>query len=167
MSFGFSVLDFISLLNLAKKTCDDCRAAPAHFGEAGRGAQSIHVILSQIKSEVENPESVLRRDKQCEIRLSTITKNCQEVLKQLDGIVLKYKSLGTNKKKLSDRFRFPRKEILDIQGKLQLHETHLSTFLQTLGFSALGRLEAKSEENVDEILRALDRWGAELRSGQH
>jgi ankyrin repeat protein len=167
MSFGFSVLDFISLINLAKKTCDDCRAAPVHFGEAGRGAQSIHVILSQIKSEVENPESVLRRDKQCEIRLSTITKNCQEVLKQLDGIVTKYKSLGTNKKRLSDRFRFPRKEILDIQGKLQLHETHLSTYLQTLGFGALGRLEAKAEENVDEILRALDRWGAELRSGQH
>jgi hypothetical protein len=85
----------------------------------------------------------------------------------LDSLVGKFRSLGTAKKKTCDRLRYPRKEILDIQGKLQLHETHLSAYLQTLGISSLGRVESQAEENVEKIPRALDRWGAELRSGQH
>jgi hypothetical protein len=166
MSFGFSI-DFVSLLKLAKRTCDGCRSAPTHFGEAGKGAESIQAILSQIKSEVENPESVIHRDENSEMRLCALTRNCEEVLTQLDSLVGKFRSLGTAKKKTWDRLRYPRKEILDIQGKLQLHETHLSAYLQTLGISSLGRVESQAEENVEKILRALDRWGAELRSGQH
>jgi ankyrin repeat protein len=164
---SFFSINLISLLNLARTTCDACRSAPAHFGEAGKGAESIHLILSQISSEIDNPDSVIHRDTQSKLQLETITKNCEEVLTQLDTLVVKFKSLGTARKKTWDRLRYPRKEILDIQGKLQLHETHLATYLQALGLGALGRIESHAEKNVEEILRALDRWGAELRSGQH
>ena len=167
MSFGLLNIDFISLLRLASKACDGCRTAPAHFGEAGKGAESIRVILSQIRSEVENPDSIIHRDQQSQLRLCQITANCEEVLSQLDTLVVKFRSLGTTRKKAWDRLRYPRKEILNIQGKLQLHETHLSTYLQTLGICSLGRIEHQAHQNVEEILRALDRWGAELRSGQH
>jgi ankyrin repeat protein len=167
MSFGLLNIDFISLLRLASKACDGCRTAPAHFSEAGKGAESIRDILSQIRSEVENPDSIVHRDKQSQLRLCQITANCEEVLSQLDTLVVKFKSLGTTRKKAWDRLRYPRKEILDIQGKIQLHETHLSTYLQTLGICSLGRIERQADQNVEEILRALDRWGAELRSGQH
>ncbi|KAH8759180.1 hypothetical protein BGZ57DRAFT_618713 [Hyaloscypha finlandica] len=110
MSFGFSI-DFVSLLKLAKRTCDGCRSAPTHFGEAGKGAESIQAILSQIRSEVENPESVIHRDENSEMRLCALTRNCEEVLTQLDSLVGKFRSLGTAKKKTWDRLRYPRKDI--------------------------------------------------------
>jgi len=94
MSFGFSPSDVFALIQLAKTTCDDCRKAPRHFGEAGRGARSLHLLF---QSEVENPTSLLNRNEECKSHIAEIASNCKLVLTQLDTIVQKYASLGTSK----------------------------------------------------------------------
>jgi ankyrin repeat protein len=105
--------------------------------------------------------------------------------------VQKYASLGSAKINPLDRLRLPRKEILEIQGKLRCHQTHLISYLEMIGVSALGRVEqkfdivgkaheevmerfevaGKSHEEVmgglDAILRIVDQIGAEIRAGMH
>ena len=177
MSFGFSPTDVLTLIQLAKTTYNDCRKAPEHFGEAGRGAKSLHLVFQSLQSEVDNPTSLLNRNEDCKSNIAEIANNCKTVLSQLDGIVRKHSSLGTSKVKALDRFRFPRKEILEIQGKLRFHESHLITYLETIGVSALGRVEQKFEvagksheqvmEGLAKVLGAVDRLGAEIRVGMH
>lgn len=177
MSFGFSPSDVFALMQLAKTTYDNCRRAPEHFGEAGRGAKSLHLVFQNLQSEIQNPTSLLNRNEDAKSHIAEIANNCKIVLSQLDGIVRKHSSLGTSKVKALDRFRFPRKEVLDIQGKLGLHESHLMTYLETIGVSALGRVEQKFEtagksheeimDGLAKVLGAVDKLGAEIRVGMH
>jgi ankyrin repeat protein len=177
MSFGFSPSDVFALIQLAKTTYDDCRRAPEHFSEAGRGAKSLHLVFQSLQSEVENPSSLLNRNEDYRNHIADIANNCKVVLNQLDAIVRKHSSLGTSKIKALDRFRFPRKEVLEIQGKLRFHESHLITYLETIGVSALGRVEQKFEvagksheevmDGLAKILGKVDKIAAEIRVGMH
>jgi ankyrin repeat protein len=190
-NFGFGPSDLVSLLTLAGKTYDNCRKAPQHFGEAGRGAKSLQLVFQSLDSEVSDPKSLLNRDENCKKQIAVIAENCKLVLSQLDGIVVKYASLGSTKIKPLDRLRLPRKEILEIQGKLRSHQTHLISYLETIGVSALGRVEQKFElvgrsheevmerfevagkshkevmSGLDAILRTVDQIAAEIRAGMH
>jgi hypothetical protein len=88
----------------------------------------------------------------------------------LENILHRHGSLATNRPKVLDRLRFPKKDILDIQGKLIMHTTSISAFLQSIGLGACGRFEHKLEklDNIHDILPRLiasvDRLGAEART---
>lgn len=190
-NFGFGPSDLVSLVKLAKDTYDNCRKAPQHFGEAGRGAKSLQLVFQSLDSEVSDPKSLFNRDENCKKQITVIAENCRLVLSELDVIVLKYASLGSTKIKPLDRLRLPRKEILEIQGKLRSHQTHLISYLETIGVSALGRVEQKFEivgksheevmerfevagkshkevmSGLDAILRTVDQIAAEIRAGMH
>ncbi|KAF1808211.1 hypothetical protein P152DRAFT_370813, partial [Eremomyces bilateralis CBS 781.70] len=62
MSFGFSVGDFIRVFELARDTYHDCRHAPSQFQDAGRGADSLRIVLEGIHAEIRNPSSILHRN---------------------------------------------------------------------------------------------------------
>ena len=63
---------------------------------------------------------------------------CEEPLQRLQIILIEFSSLGGPYIKTIDRFRFPRKEILEIRGVLLAHVQNLNGFLLTAQHDALG-----------------------------
>lgn len=146
MSFGVSASDFLLLIQLAQKTASGCKHAPSDFAEAGRGAESLHIILSTCEAEVKREDSVLHRNPLQAEQFGDLLDNCRAPLQRLDAILTKHASLGTASPKVLDRFRIPRKDLLDIRGQLVLHNSYLATFLKTVGLTSSSRIEKELQD---------------------
>ncbi len=157
MSFGFAVGDFVALGRLAWGLYKQCKGASAEFAEVCNEVLSIHTALRELEDEAQNEDSILNRaGKGRQKELHTIVQNCTEVLRQLETLVTRYRSLGTSQRKVWDRIKFGDEGIQVIRNKLVLHTSTLTLFLTSLGTGSLGRIEKK-----------LDDIAAEIRAGHH
>lgn len=83
--------------------------------------------------------------------MDDLVRHCQTVLQQLQRLVTKYKSLGTNHKRTWDRVKFGTEGLQDIREKLTFHTSAIQLFLTTLGTGSLSRIESKLEVIIEEI----------------
>ena len=166
MSFGVSIGDIITVIQIAKNLVHDCRYAPSDFAEASRVAQSLYLMLEGVRNEYQNPDSPLHKDERTRTDFAIQFKNCQTSLKPLADLIIKSKSLGTPNIRLLDRMRFPKKEYLEYRGNLAFYTARLSEFLQLVGLGSLGRIEQKVEdlrENLPNLMSKIDQMCAEFR----
>jgi len=77
--------------------------------------------------------------------------NVQQMLKDLEVMVLKYRSLATLEKRAWDRLRFGLKGLNTIRQKLTYHTAQMELFLSSLTVGALGRIENILEDLVLEV----------------
>ncbi|KAL8744293.1 MAG: hypothetical protein Q9190_003453, partial [Brigantiaea leucoxantha] len=102
MSIGVSASDFIALPQFAWKVYKECRDSAPEFIQLAGEVQAMHAVLNELAMQHKGR----RLNDESKIRLATIQKGCQEVLKSVEDKLLKYKSLGTEKKRLRDRMRW-------------------------------------------------------------
>jgi hypothetical protein len=157
MSFGFSVSDFLHIIGLARTTYNNCLNAPREFHEAGRETGSLYAILDALKDEVDDPESPLLHHEQRTKDFARIVTCCRSVLSDLDQIVAKYSTLGTDNARMWHRFRFPHKEVGELRNKLTCHTNMLSTFLDAIGLGTLGRVEKRLDAVEEQSVRVHER----------
>ncbi|MCJ1428900.1 hypothetical protein MMC29_006811 [Sticta canariensis] len=169
MSFGFSVADSVSIANLAWTTDQACQNAGGEYQSLSDEVKSLHVALDWLKYEAEKPGSLVRLDID---RHSTKTRRiwfkCDDVLREVDGLMNKHESLGMSKKKLWDRLQFSAKELGDIRSKIAANTNVINVDIGIVGSGSLGRLEQQSHINKEELLRIqekIDRLAAEFRVG--
>ena len=77
--------------------------------------------------------------------------NVQHMLKDLEAMVLKYRSLATLEKRTWDRLRFGLKGLNTIRQKLTYHTAQMELFLGSLTVGALGRIEDLLKDLVLEV----------------
>src|SRR4051794_19820369 len=106
MSFGFSIGDFLKVIDLAQKGYNSCRNAPSEFQQVGREIGSLYSILEALEDEVSDPKSPLLRYEERQKHFAEIITGCGVLLVELEKISSKYSSLGTENTKLLHRFRF-------------------------------------------------------------
>ena len=143
---------FLSATNEPFLTAMTGKDASGGFEEVAHEVVTLHTALKELEDETRNPESILNRsgdDKKRE--LEEIVKNCRSVLQQLEKLLSKYKSLGTDRKRVWDRIKFGREGLQDLREKLTFHTSAISLLLATLGSGSLGRIEKKLDEIVQEI----------------
>jgi hypothetical protein len=105
-----------------------------------------------LEDEVKNPKSLLNRcGDALRDEFNHILENVQTSLKDLERIVLKYRSLGTMERRAWDRARFGLKDLNTIRQKLTYHTAQIKLFLSTLTMSSLGRIESLLEDFIREI----------------
>lgn len=156
MSFGFATGDFVALGKLAWGLYKQCKGASAEFAEVCNEVLSIHTALRELEDETQNEDSILNRaGKGRQKELDNIVQNCTEVLRQLETLVTKYRSLGTSQRKVWDRVKFGDEGIQVIRNKLVLHTSTLTLFLTSLGTGSLGRIEKKLDDIAAEIRAAI------------
>jgi hypothetical protein len=80
-----------------------------------------------------------------------ILDNVRTALKDLQEMVLKYRSLGTMEKRTWDRLRFGLKELNTTRQKLMFHTAQIELFLSNVMMHAIGRIESVLEDLVREI----------------
>ena len=128
MSIGFSASDIIALPQFAWTVYKACRDSATDFTQLAGEVQSMHAALSEL--ELQQRERFLSEGSK--LRLATIQKGCQEVLKSVEVELLKCKSLGTAKKRLRDRMRWSLEDVGSLRIRLVSHTNLLMLFMMTL-----------------------------------
>jgi hypothetical protein len=126
MSFGFSVSDFIGVGQLAWQVYKSCKEAPESFKNVSQEVLSLHAVLKEVEEAVLDypiPQSM-------EVRLTTITDGCQDVLKDLNFLVLKYESLGSKTKRTWDRMRWHLDDITELRARLISNIALLTAYIR-------------------------------------
>lgn len=160
MSFGFSAGDFVIAVQLVKSTLDNIRSAPADFNEAEQAVQAIKILLDSLKTEVNSPTSVFKRNARHGEQLKLLLRSCRPPLNKLNRILEKYPSLGSSNVKILDRIRFSKKAVAAIISELSIRYANLSAFLDTVGLAGIGRVEWK----LDGVTSKVDNVGGKIES---
>ena len=100
------------------------KAAPGVFGIISRELESLHCVLEEAaETQLSHPLPQRRQD-----RLKTILDGCVSVLADLQFIIQKYQSLGTDDKSAWDRLRLGGEDIAEIRSRLVFNITLLTAF---------------------------------------
>ena len=100
------------------------KAAPEVFGNLSRELESLHCVLDEAAdSQLSHPLPPRR-----EARLKTILDGCISVLADLQYIVQRYQSLGTDDKSSWDRLKLSGEDIAEIRSRLVFNITLLTAF---------------------------------------
>ena len=100
------------------------KAAPEVFGNISRELESLHCVLGEAAdSQLSHPLPPRRK-----ARLNTILDGCVSVLADLQFIVQKYQSLGTDDISSWDRLRLGGEDIAEIRSRLGLNIMLLTAF---------------------------------------
>ncbi|MCJ1246454.1 hypothetical protein MMC30_003661 [Trapelia coarctata] len=99
MSFGFAIGDFIAVGNLAWTVYKSCKGAPGSFQNISSEVLSLHALLQETREALSaHPLPVSKQ-----ANLGIVLGGCQGVLDDLQSLIEKYKSLGTQSKRTWDR----------------------------------------------------------------
>ena len=110
-SFGFSIGDIVSLLQLTMRAYPGWKNACGESTEITKQLNSMNVLVKRLKDEVEALQSLLRRGGDDHAGLTLILNNSRATVMQLKNIISKYKSLAWSRKSNWDRIRFGKKDL--------------------------------------------------------
>jgi hypothetical protein len=114
MSFGYSVGDFIAVGVLAWDVYKSCKGAPESFGNISSEVLSLHAVLKEAEETVFARHLSLQKRE----RLKAVGDGCYRVLEDLQTLVKKYESLGTQSKRTWDRLKWGTEDIAELRSRL-------------------------------------------------
>lgn len=126
MNFGFSLGDFVILSQIAWNLYKACKDAPEEFKNVSQEVLSLHAVLK----EVEETYSDVTISAAQQSRLKIFEDGCRGVLEDLQKILDKYNSLGSNTKRTWDRLGWGSKDIAKLRSRLTSNTVLLTTFLK-------------------------------------
>ena len=128
MSFGFSVGDFITVSTLAWQVFKSCKDSSDDFKILANDVGSLHIVLKEVEDQYK--EQTLERSQQ--EHLALLTQNTRNVLKDLEALLEKYDSLGTQSQRTWDRMRWGIEDVSRLKERLMSSTTLLSIFNNSL-----------------------------------
>ncbi|KAI9774257.1 MAG: hypothetical protein M1840_004151 [Geoglossum simile] len=141
MSFGYSVGDIVLLGQLAWKAYRSCKDAPGSFKNISHEVLSLHALLKEIEENL----SVETLSSARQARLEIIGDGCHSVLEELQSLVDKYESLGTQSKRTWDRMKWGSNDIAELRSRLTSNTLLLTAFISTT--------QVVVEKKLDEFLQ--------------
>ena len=126
MSFGVSASDVLLCVQLAHKVWKGCREAPRDFRAVSIEVASLHLVLHEAKETADELSASKGED------LRQLINGCKSVLQELEELLQKYKSLGTQSRRTWDRLRWGRGPVKDIKQRLVTSTASLTSFNTSL-----------------------------------
>ena len=113
---------------------------------------ALHLALKSLEDDAENPDSLLhRRASDRRDALLTVVKDIEKDLLELQRLLQKYKSLGSQKVKIFDRFMFSPKDLEQTRVNIFRRVSYLDHFRNGLQNERLSRIEKALEEAMTDI----------------
>ncbi|EON96479.1 hypothetical protein UCRPA7_8016 [Phaeoacremonium minimum UCRPA7] len=152
MSLGFGVGDLVMVTSLAWKLYKACKDSGDDFRNLSHELMSLDAVLRETSDYLTEHTGleVSRRN-----RLNIICSGCLQTLRDLEELVNKYQSLGTQAQRAWDRVRFGLRDISDLRQRVVSSVTLLNAFNTTLLNSSHVRMEKKLNKLVDEVQAGL------------
>jgi hypothetical protein len=170
MSFGYSVGDFILLVQLANKTFRNCQKAGEEYAEISCEVRCLHSVLKTLRAEAQRDDSkIFKQDPASTAQLVATTEGCKNVLDNIDYILAKYEGLRTDisagaGKKLWQRFRFGSRteELGVVRGKLITYTSTISIIIDTMQIRVTDRVESKIDGGFAEMSLQFEKMRKEI-----
>ena len=162
MSFGISISDVLSLIQLTNAAIEGWKDACGRYASVTTDLIVLHTLLGRVQEEVNHPGSQFLRNATDARGWETLFKSCRSTVKKLEDIVHKRSSLGTNHKRNWDRIRMGYKNLDDLNTELVKRTTSLAAFVSVLGMSSGSRIE---NDLLPELTRKIDDLAALSRKG--
>ncbi|KAI9783533.1 MAG: hypothetical protein M1839_003703 [Geoglossum umbratile] len=162
MSFGFSISDIITLTQLITRTYNGWKKACGEYASITGDLAVLQTLLMRVKAEAEAPNSLFSRNPDDLKGWKTLYKSCRSLVAELEEILNKYKSLGTNRRRTWDRIRMGNKNLDSLSRQLVKQTAGISAFVSVLGMSSQGRVENKV---FPELLQRMDHIAEQIRNG--
>ena len=162
MSFGYSVGDIITLTQLTVRTYNGWKNACGKYGDITSNLAVLQTLLMRIETEAQAPNSLISHNAEDFGGWKTLYKSCHTLVVELEEVLDKYKSLGTNHRKNWDRIRLGNRNLDGLNGRLVRKTASLSAYISVLGISSQGRVE---NEVFPELLRKIDHMATQMRRG--
>lgn len=124
MSFGFSVGDFLAVGQLSWKVYKKCKDSPGSYAELSNEVGALHIVMKETEELFSQQEFTPQQEN----RLLACQQGCGGVLNNLDRLLVKYESLGTNSGRTFDRMGFGTHDINDIRLRLISNASMLDAF---------------------------------------
>ena len=173
MSFGYSIGDIVSLVQLAWKTVQNSRKACGEHDEFTREASSLHVVIQSLEKESSKPDSPINHPEDTyKEELWRIVGGCSKVLTGVNRGLEKYNTLSqkeTSAKKLLQEVVFGNGEMPDmrhLREQMTYYNTCLSLFLNMISIGSIGRVDRQMKKaggEIEEILIAVNGIRARAR----
>ena len=125
MSFGYGVGDVIAVGQLAWTVYKGCRDAPGSFNNISQEVLSLHAVLKEVEECLSSQP--LSTDRQS--HLKDVTGGCGSVLKDLQALVDKYRTLDTKSKRTWDRVGFASENTAELRSRLTANTGLLTAYM--------------------------------------
>ncbi|KAI1661134.1 hypothetical protein F4813DRAFT_378815 [Daldinia decipiens] len=152
MSFGFSIGDFLAVIELASKVRKEFAGAPSQFQEISAEIRSLMIILQDVEDDDDISNQELSDEQKR--NLGEFTSSCQRVLDDLRKAISKYDTLGSEQhgikrgKRVWERLRWDASEIRDFRSRITSNIQLLVSFQQQCSSRTINNL-ARSQEDQD------------------
>ena len=124
MSFGFSVGDFLAVAQLSWKIYKKCKDSPEDYVELSSEVGALHNVMKETEELFSQQDLTPQQAN----RLLACQQGCEKVLNDLDGLLVKYESLGTKSRRTFDRIGFWTHDMSDIRSRLNVNVSMLDAF---------------------------------------
>ena len=132
MNFGYGVGDIMAISRLAVKVCTAYKDAPDDYRNISDEVVSLDIIIKKAARYF----TTLSHDEQQEGQ--EVLKGCENVLKELDSLIEKYKGLDSaNLSQVLQRVKFGGKDIVTLRERLISNTGLLNSFIQRFVFLLL------------------------------
>ena len=127
MSLGCSVGDIIAISGLAVQVYTAYKEAPGDYRNISDEVRSLHILIDRAVQHFQDPTLSTKSRQEGQEVLT----GCQNVLKDLDSLILKYRSLASpNTSRAIQRIKLGNEDIVSLRGRLISNTTLLNGFIQ-------------------------------------
>ena len=162
MSFSGGVGDFLAIGQLCWKTYRKCKDSTGNYVQLSSEVGALHNVLKETE-ELLSQQKLTAEQK---ARLVTCRQGCEDVLKDLDGLLVKHQSLGTKSQRTFDRLGFGMQDVNGIRLRLNTNVSMLDAFNNAyVGFARL--LAISSISGFPQILACKARKQTQSTNGRN
>ena len=134
MSFGYGVGDIIAVSRLALKVYTAYKDAPDDYRNISDEVKSLHIIIEEATRHFDESTSLSNKKQEGG---KEVLEGCQNVLKDLDALIDKYKALApananANTSQVFRRIKLGMEDIVTLRARLTSNTTLLNGFIQRL-----------------------------------
>ena len=131
MSFGYGVGDIMAVSRLALKVYTAYKDAPGDYRNIADEVKSLHIIINEAAQHFESTTTPSSNKQH-------LLEGCQNVLRDLDALMEKYKALApANTSQSFRRIKFGTEDIPTLRARLISNTTLLSSFIQRLDITTI------------------------------
>jgi len=165
MSFGYSVGDFLAILQLTKHIVEACRDGPPEFHELNREIKSFEIVVQRISTDAKNPQSRLNRKGTARKKdFDQIVANCKITMEEIRKFVDNHSAIDGSGggaagavRKVWDSYQVGSEDLNNMRGKLIFWISCIDSFLNSLDPAAQTRIERKLDLLMEKLgLASLD-----------
>ena len=159
MALPISAGEILEVAKLAYDLWASFKAAKGKFEQVSKELYEMRTVMQIVHLDCESPESIINHvdDENETIRrkLRVYIQKCEQGLSEAEALLERYKNMS-----ISDKVHWIWRgdaEVADMVSNLSTYTTQLNTFINTLTYKGVGKVNANLLKGFATILKGIDR----------